>query len=111
MKILLKQDESILRKGAANLQVNIETVGGHLTLTTHRLIFKPHPLNIQRRITEIQLSDIRSVEECWTKFLGIFPAYPNSLAISTAQGSIFSFVLFNRQCWATAIKNASQSQA
>jgi hypothetical protein len=111
MKPTLAQDEKILRKGAANLQMNIETVGGHLTLTTSRLIFKPHPFNIQRWITEIQLSDIKAIEECWTKFFGVFPIFPNSLAITTAKGPTFSFVLFNRQSWATTIKNACQSQS
>ena len=109
MKIPLALNEKVLRKGFANLQMNIETVGGHLTLTTSRLIFKPHLFNIQRSITEIPLSDVKGVEECWTKFLGRFPVFPNSLAVSTTKERTFSFVLFNRQSWATTVKNACES--
>ncbi|WP_198147328.1 GRAM domain-containing protein [Gilvimarinus polysaccharolyticus] len=53
-----------MKEGGANLQKNIETVGGELHLTNQRLIFKSHKINIQTGITEIQLSDIKSVKKC-----------------------------------------------
>ena len=103
MKIELNPSEIEIKEGGANLQKNIETVGGKLHLTNQRLIFKSHKINIQTGITEIQLADIESIKKCWTKFLGFIPIMPNSLAVNTIDGKVFSFVLFGRSSWESAI--------
>lgn len=103
MKTELKQNEQIIKQGAANLQKGLETVGGKLYLTNQRLIFEAHKLNTQGGSTEINLSDIQSSEKCWTKFLGFLPLMPNSLAVYTKSGSECRFVLFGRGAWAAAI--------
>ena len=104
VKIEMKQNEQIIKEGAANLQKNIETVGGKLYLTNHRIVFEAHKINIQRGSTEIELSDVLSSEKCWTKFLGFFPIMPNSLAVYTKTGKEYRFVLFGRGAWAAAIE-------
>jgi len=103
MKLELGSNEVTIKESTANLQKNIETVGGKLCLTNQRLVFKSHKINIQTGVTEIQLSSIESVEKCWTKFLGIIPIMPNSLTVNTKGGETFSFVLFGRSNWESAI--------
>ncbi len=103
MKTELKQNEKIIKQGAANLQKGFETVGGKLYLTNQRLVFEAHKINIQGGSTEINLSDIQSSEKCRTKFLDFIPLVPNSLAVYTKSGTEYRFVLFGRSAWAAAI--------
>ena len=104
MKTGLRQSEKLVKDGAANLQKNIETVGGKLYLTNQRLVFEAHKFNVQSGVTEVELSNIQSSEKCWTKFLGFLPLFPNSLAIYTKQGKEYRFVLFGRGAWSAAIE-------
>lgn len=102
--VSLNPQEQIIKQGAANLQKNIESVGGKLMLTNQRLVFKAHAMNVQGGTTDVPLSDIQSVQPCWTKLLGIIPLFPNSLAVHTKKGVEFRLVLFGRQAWADAIE-------
>ena len=95
--------ERVVKEGAANLQKGIETVGGSLCLTTQRLVFEAHRFNVQGGVTEVELSSVRSTEPRWTKFLGLIPLFPNSLAVFTHEGVEHRFVLFGRHEWAAAI--------
>ena len=99
MNTALRQGEAVVREGAANLQRGIETVGGKLRLTNQRLVFETHAFNVQRGTTEIELSDIASSQPCWTRFLGLIPLAPNSLAVLTKDGKEYRFVLFKRDSW------------
>ena len=103
MKTELREKEQLIRTRAVNLQKGIETVGGRLYLTNQRLVFEAHAINFQRGTTEIELSDIRSSEKCWTRFLGCIPIWPNSLAVFTDAGREYRFVTFERDAWASAI--------
>lgn len=95
----------ILKEGPANLQKNIETVGGKLLLTQEKLIFTAHNFNIQGGVTEINVSEIKGIEKCWTKFLGFIPLLPNSFLVATAEGG-FRFVVTGRNAWMAAINGA-----
>ncbi|MEQ1506627.1 MAG: GRAM domain-containing protein [Myxococcota bacterium] len=106
MNTPVESGERVLRDGAANLQRGIESVGGRLTLTTARLVFESHALNVQTGTTVIPLSEIARIEPCWTKFLGLIPLAPNGLAVTTAAGVEHRFVLFGRAAWLTAIVKA-----
>ena len=106
MKIELLPNEQLLREGAANLQRGPETVGGWLFLTNSRLVFSSHRFNVQTGVTEIALSTVRSVQPCWTKFLGFLPVAPNSLSVASESGE-HRFVLFRRSAWAEAIRAAA----
>ena len=103
MKSELLANETVVREGAANLQKGIEAVGGKLWLTNQRLVFESHALNVQSGITEINLSDVKMVRPCWTKFLNLIPLFPNSLRIETADGKHHQLVLFGRSKWKSAI--------
>jgi len=104
MRTELRQSEQLIKEGAASLQKNIEMVGGRLHLTNQRLLFEAHRFNIQRGVTEIELPSIKASRPCWTKFLGLLPLFPNSVAVFTQQGREYRFVLFGRHAWAAAIE-------
>jgi hypothetical protein len=108
MNTRLRRDEEVIRDAAANLQRGIETVGGWLYLTTERLIFEAHAFNVQAGATAIPLRDVRKMWKSWTKLLGLLPVFPNSLAVSTAKGKTFRFVLGNRDAWMRAIREAQE---
>ena len=103
MTISLHPNEKLVREGRANLQRGLETVGGKLFLTDQRLFFEAHAINFQAGPAEIKLSDVTGTQLCWTKFLGLVPVFPNSLAVQTAGGAVFRFVLNGRRQWATDI--------
>ncbi len=103
MNTALRPGERVLKEGDANLQRGIETVGGSLCLTDQRLVFEAHRFNVQRGATEVELSSVRATEPCWTKFLGVIPLFPNSLAVFTHEGAEYRFVVFGRGAWAAAI--------
>ena len=103
MKTKLNENESIIKDGAANLQRGLETVGGKLYITDKRLIFEPHAINVQSKILEINIIDIKSTEKSWTKFLNIIPIFPNSLLVHIKDDSSYNFVLFGRESWKNKI--------
>ncbi len=111
MKTVLRSGESTIRNSAANLQKGLETVGGKLWLTDQRLIFEAHKFNVQGGNTEIDFADIQGVRPCWTRFLGIIPLVPNSLAVSATDGREYRFVLMGRGAWANAIDEARKSRS
>lgn len=104
MKSPLRPGEQVIKEGAANLQKNIEAVGGRLCLTNQRLVFEAHVFNVQGGTTEVDLPNVQSSRPCWTRFLGFLPLFPNSLAVFTMQGDEYRFVLNGRHAWAAAIE-------
>ena len=109
MKATLLANEAIVKEGSANLQRGLETVGGQLLLTNHRLIFEAHSLNLQRDSTVLALRDVVSTNFCWTKLFGLIPLVPNSLALRPKNESEYQFVLFERKSWDEAIKRQLRS--
>lgn len=103
VKTALRPNERIVKEGAANLQKKIETVGGRLCLTDQRLVFEAHKFNVQGGATEVELSNIQSTRPCWSKFLGLIPLFPNSMAVFTKHDKEYRFVLFSRHAWIAAI--------
>jgi len=103
MKTDLAEGETVVKEGRANLQRGAETVGGHVYLTDRRLIFESHRLNFQSGSTAIDLRDVTGVSKTWTKFLNVVPLAPNSISISTTDGSEHRLVCFGRSAWIAAI--------
>ncbi|EQD55503.1 hypothetical protein B1B_09196, partial [mine drainage metagenome] len=97
MKVDLHPNEKLQREGVANLQRGVEIVGGKLFLTNQRLFFQSHSFNIQTGATDIPLPQILGTRLCWSKFLGVLPLLPNSLAVDTVGGVEYRFVLFGRR--------------
>ncbi|NQF16078.1 hypothetical protein HPY31_19455 [Brevibacillus sp. HB1.3] len=88
----LKRNESIVQENiAANLFRGMEGVGGKLTLTSDRLYFQPHSLNIQTEPLELNLNDIAAVEKRNTLFV-----IPNGMKIKMHNGQEYKFVVWKR---------------
>lgn len=99
--------EEIVKEGRANLQRGRETVGGRLYLTDRRLVFEAHKLNLQRAPEEVARDQIASVTKAWTRFLGIIPLAPNTLAVATSDGRDLRFVLTGREEWRGLLESAA----
>ena len=87
-----ERDEVILADVAANLIRGIEAVGGRLTITTRRVLFKPHVLNVQKQPEEIPLDAVAEVGLRNT--LGVLP---NGFFLRTKTGTEHHFVAWNRR--------------
>jgi GRAM domain-containing protein len=101
----LQPGEVVVKESRANLQRGLESVGGHLYLTNRRLIFESHKFNVQRGTSEIPLSDITDVRKAWTKFLGVLPLAPRSIAVTTTSGQQHRIVCNKRDEWIDAVRS------
>jgi hypothetical protein len=104
----LGDGEHLVRQTGVSLQCGIETVGGQLFLTTRRLIFEAHRFNVQTGRTVIPLRDVEGAWKCWTKLFGLLPVLPNSLAVATARGTVYRFIMFERDAWIRLIRETKQ---
>jgi len=84
--------EEILADKVANLIRGIEAVGGRLKITSRRVIFESHKINLQTMPAEILMSDILEVQKRNT--LGLVP---NGLLIRTKAGVEYKFVVWGRE--------------
>jgi len=108
MRTDLVEDEVVVKEGKANLMKGINSVGGKLYLTNLRLVFESHGFAQSKTATIIDLPSISSVQECWTRLLGIIPLVPNGIAIDTTQGQEHRLALGKRGTWIDAINTQSQ---
>ena len=111
MKTSLLSNETVVMDSSANLQRGAESVGGRLFLTSQRLIFEPHSLNIQRGVATVPLGDIRQAAPCWTKLFNLLPVAPNSLDVETRAGKHLRLVLWKRRWWRRAIDRQREKVA
>ncbi|MGO1600485.1 MAG: GRAM domain-containing protein [Brachybacterium sp.] len=102
----LAPGETLVRSGAANMQRGAETAGGKLYLTTERLVFTAHSLNLRSGPSEVPLTEVAEVDAVWTKLLGVLPLLPNSVALTLRDGTVHSFVVTGRGAWIAAITQA-----
>jgi hypothetical protein len=86
------QAEDVLGKFGANLFRGVEAVGGRIILTTQRLLFESHGLNIQNEPLAIRLNEIVGVTTCNT--LGVVP---NGMTVRCKSGEHYQFVLWGRK--------------
>lgn len=94
-------DEILLHEGPANHFRGAEAVGGWLYLTSRRLLFLSHGMNVQNAAWEHPLAGIRTVETAST--VGIIP---NGLRLTTSAGATERFVVQGRRKWKDAIEKA-----
>ncbi|HEY6154725.1 MAG TPA: hypothetical protein VIW07_13375 [Candidatus Udaeobacter sp.] len=99
-------DEEVVWQGPANHFFNGEGVGGWLYLTTRRLFFRSHAVNIQRHETNLLLADIA---EATPRLTAGF--IPNGLLVRTASGAEERFVVDGRKRWCSEITNAKKRNA
>jgi hypothetical protein len=90
---------------AANLFRGPEAVGGRMQITTHRVLFKPHAINIQKEPAEIDLKEITEVGPRNT--LGLVP---NGMYVRNKQGEEFRFVVWGRTNLIKIIQAASKDR-
>ncbi len=93
-KIETQPDETIIFQTPANHFKGAEGVGGRLYLTTKRLVFKSHKLNIQNHELSINLTDINKVDRY--KKLGIIN---NGLEIISKENNVDKFVVEQADEW------------
>ena len=86
------QTEEILADVAANLIRGIESVGGRLKITSRRVVFQAHAINLQKMPAEVLLCDIMHVGKRNT--LGMVP---NGMLIRTKAGVEYKFVVWGRE--------------
>lgn len=88
----LRRNESIVLENiAAYLFRGMEGGGGRLTITSERLYFQPHSLNIQTQPLELNLKDMAAVEKRKTLFV-----IPNGMKIKMHNGQEHKFVVWKR---------------
>jgi hypothetical protein len=90
---------------AANLFRGPEAVGGRMQITTHRILFKAHAINIQKEPAEIDLKDVVEVGKRNT--LGLVP---NGLYVRTKDGTEYRFVVWGRGNLIKIIQAASKDR-
>lgn len=93
--------EAVVHSGPANHFKGLESVGGHLWLTSGRLHFHSHKVNLQNHEWSTPLSDISSVQT--TKTLGLIP---NGLCIRLSSGEEHRFIVNENERWLQAIVKA-----
>ncbi|WP_395738602.1 hypothetical protein [Prosthecobacter sp.] len=97
--------ETIVHTGPANHFKRLDSVGGHLWLTSGQLRFRSHKLNLQNHEWTVSLADVASAQTA--KTLGIIP---NGLRIRLASGEEHRFVVNDPDHWVQAITQARQDQ-
>ncbi|MGO3507440.1 GRAM domain-containing protein [Brachybacterium tyrofermentans] len=102
----LEPGEQPLKSGGANMQRGAEAVGGKLFLTSARLVFRPHALNLQTAPSQIELGAVVDVAAAWTKVFGKVPLLKNSVEVTLVDGTRQSFVVTGRSAWIVAIDKA-----
>jgi hypothetical protein len=91
----------VLKEGAANYFRGLGSVGGKLHLTAHRLIFKPHMLNLRRGEESFALKDVVAVKKLNTAVV-----VRNGMAIMMRDGSEARFTVYGRDEWVKAVVDA-----
>lgn len=90
----LEPNEEIEISGPANLFRGVEGVGGKLYFTNQKLIFNSHKINLQSGQTNIDYSEIVSVEKRKTGFI-----VNNGIRVIIRAGKSYDFVVNNREEW------------
>ncbi len=91
--------EEIVEKLAANLMRGAEGVGGRMIITTQRILFEAHMVNIQGKPLEIPLAAIQAV---YPTNLMLF--VPTGLTIECKSGEKYTFAVSGRERIISTIK-------
>lgn len=94
----LKMDEKIICEEGGSYFQDFAAVGGRLTLTNKRILFRSNKNHPKTCSLEVDLSNIDKVD-----FFKTLNVIPNGLTLLLSDGSIVNFVVDNRQEWKTRI--------
>lgn len=92
------EGEMVLYSGVASYRRGWESVAGHLSLTSERLVFLPNGINFRNPEISIPLETIRAAKPCMTMYL-----IPNSIVVETLDRP-YQFIVFGRGNWIKAIE-------
>jgi hypothetical protein len=98
-----EEGEDVVHQGPANHFKGIESVGGKLFLTSRRLRFRSHKLNVQTHDESYPLQDVLSVEPVRT--MGIIP---NGFAVLLRDGRRERFVVFSPGQWIETVRRQAE---
>jgi hypothetical protein len=98
--------ETTLHAGPANHFKGLESVGGHLWLTSDRLYFRSHKMNLQNHEWSAPLADIASVHAI--KTLGLIR---NGLSVRLTSSEEHRFVVGDHARWVQNITSSRQALA
>jgi hypothetical protein len=101
MKTQITDVEETIKVGPASYKKGLANVGGRLTLTDKRLVFKPHALNLGGREQSYPLEDLGAILFPNTMFF-----IPNGLTLVLKDGRRERFVVYARKEWLEKIKDA-----
>ncbi len=88
----VQDNQTVLVEKSANLFRGIEAVGGKLTVTSEKLIFQPHAINIQSAPLELPLREIERAEKKNSLLV-----VPNGMKVIDRSGKTYKFVLWGRE--------------
>jgi len=101
MEVPIKEMD-IIHKGNANHQVGIESVGGKLYLTSDKLIFQSHKLNVQKHVFKIKVEEIKDIK---------FSSFPfNAFEFFDKDGNKEKFVVNGRKKWIAKIEEMKKGE-
>jgi hypothetical protein len=98
---------ALVLDGPANLQRGWEAAGGWLALSPDWFCFTPHRVNWRVGRLLIPTSAVLRAWPCWTWVFGVLPVWPNSVAVETAGGRVYRFVVADRHTWVAALRRLS----
>lgn len=97
----LEADERLLKESGASHFKGKEAVGGKLTLTNKRLIFKSHSYNIQNHLQDFKFSEISALKQSSMR-----GEVHNILTFETANNELHQFLIDTPSEWIKEIGNA-----
>lgn len=86
----LRATEEIQFKKGCDMYTSLAKYSGKVSVTNHRVYFKPSPMFIGKDPIEIPLEEIEEVKRVNYLFV-----IPNSIKIKTKEGRIYRFVLLS----------------
>lgn len=95
---------SLIKKFAANMFLNGESLGGFLHIYENGLRFKSHAFNFQKADVWIDILDIQNLENFNTLFF-----IPNGLKVSCSTGE-YDFIVWNRSKVSKLITSLSHKE-
>ncbi len=93
--------ERLLFEGTASHFDGAIANGGILTLTTQRLRFRGHALNVRRYELSLNLADIQSVAAAMTAWV-----VPNGLLVTLRAPRVERFAVTDRHAWESELQDA-----
>ena len=109
MKMVMQDNEVIIKEGKANSFNLFLSKGGSLAVTNQRVLWHGHGFNIGGQADVIKLEDIVAYGKCFTIsiFMLLLPI-PNAFYISTNSGKTYKYTVFGRKIWIETLKKAIQ---